>query len=107
MVSCLWRGHAVVMNLLKLYLIGSFLEVHPIRKLEVKLIEGKNIKNMDLIGKVDSFVVLHIRQTKDKVKCTKSKKNTFKPVWNENFKIEVMKIFRFKFKSETLQTIHS
>jgi hypothetical protein len=67
----------------------SFLELHPVGELEVTLIEGKNIKNTDLIGKADPFVVLYVRQTKDKVKRSKSKKNTLKPVWHETFKIEV------------------
>jgi len=88
-------GYAFVVNSIKLCLMGSFLELHPVGELEVKLIEGKNIKNTDLIGKTDPFVVLYVRQTKDKVKRSKSKKNTLKPVWNETFKIEVIKSFFF------------
>jgi len=84
------------MKLLNLCLICSFLELHPVGELEVKLIEGKNIKNTDLIGKTDPFVVLYVRQTKDKVKRSKSKKNTLKPVWNETFQIEVMKNLSFQ-----------
>ncbi|KAG0617318.1 hypothetical protein M758_5G181100 [Ceratodon purpureus] len=67
----------------------SFLELHPVGELDVTLVEGKNIKNTDLIGKADPFVTLFVRQTKDKIKRSKSKSNTLKPVWNENFKIEV------------------
>ncbi|XP_024367897.1 synaptotagmin-5 isoform X2 [Physcomitrium patens] len=67
----------------------SFLELHPVGELEVKLIEAKNIKNTDLIGKADPFVTLFVRQTKDKVKRSTSKSNTLRPVWNEDFKIEV------------------
>jgi hypothetical protein len=67
----------------------SFLELHPVGELHVKLIEGKNIKNTDLIGKADPFVVLYVRQTKDKTKRSKSQHNTLKPVWNEDFTVEV------------------
>jgi len=67
----------------------SFLELHVVGELHVKLIEGKNIKNTDLIGKADPFVVLYVRQTKDKTKRSTSKKNTLKPVWNEEFQLEV------------------
>jgi len=65
------------------------LELHAVGELHVKLIEAKNIKNTDLIGKADPFVVLYVRQTKDKTKRSTSKKNTLKPVWNEEFQLEV------------------
>jgi Ca2+-dependent lipid-binding protein len=67
----------------------SFLELHPVGELDVELIEAKNIKNTDVLGKADPFVVLYVRQTKDKTKRSKSKNNTLKPVWNEKFKLEV------------------
>jgi hypothetical protein len=67
----------------------SFLELHTVGELHVTLIEAKNIKNTDLIGKADPFVVLYVRQTKDKTKRSTSKNNTLKPVWNEDFQIEV------------------
>lgn len=61
----------------------------------MKLIEGKNIKNTDLIGKADPFVVLYVRQTKDKTKRSKSQHNTLKPVWNEDFTVEVRRMDSF------------
>lgn len=69
---------------------NSFLELHPVGELVVELIEAKNIKNTDLIGKADPFVQMFVRQTKDKIKRSKTKKNTLKPAWNETFTIEVI-----------------
>jgi Ca2+-dependent lipid-binding protein len=71
------------------------LELHVVGELDVELIEAKNVKNTDVIGKTDPFVVLYVRQTKDKTKRSKSKQNTLKPVWNERFTLEVC--FRFLF----------
>jgi len=67
----------------------SFLELHPVGELVVELIEAKNIKNTDLIGKADPFVQMFVRQTNNKIKRSQTKKNTLKPVWNETFTIEV------------------
>lgn len=80
----------------------SFLELHPVGELEVKLIEAKNIKNTDLIGKADPFVTLFVRQTKDKVKRSTSKSNTLRPVWNEDFKIEVKKFGKENSKKQSI-----
>lgn len=83
-------------GLLILYIRGvilccnSFLELHPVGELVVELIEAKGIKNTDLIGKADPFVQMFVRQTNDKIKRSKTKKNTLKPVWNETFVIEVI-----------------
>jgi Ca2+-dependent lipid-binding protein len=63
--------------------------MHAVGELDIKLIEGKNLKKTDLIGKTDPFVVMYVRQTKDKMKRSTKKKNTLNPVWNENFKVEV------------------
>lgn len=69
---------------------NSFLELHPVGELVVELIEAKNIKNTDLLGKSDPFVQMFVRQTQNKIKRSKVKKDTLKPVWNETFTIEVI-----------------
>jgi Ca2+-dependent lipid-binding protein len=63
--------------------------MHAVGELDIKLIEGKNLKKTDLVGKTDPFVVMYVRQTKDKMKSSTIKKNSLNPVWNENFKVEV------------------
>ncbi len=68
---------------------SSFLQMHAVGELDIKLIEGKNLKKTDLVGKTDPFVVMYVRQTKDKMKRSTRKKNTLNPVWNENLKVEV------------------
>ncbi|CAM6044581.1 unnamed protein product [Sphagnum compactum] len=67
----------------------SFLQMHAVGELDIKLIEGKNLKKTDLVGKTDPFVVMYVRQTKDKMKRSTRKKNALNPVWNENLKVEV------------------
>ncbi|CAK9226235.1 unnamed protein product [Sphagnum troendelagicum] len=68
----------------------SFLQMHSVGELDIKLIEGKNLKKTDVImGKTDPFVVMYVRQTKDKMKRSTCKKGTVNPVWNESFKVEV------------------
>ncbi|CAK9225458.1 unnamed protein product [Sphagnum troendelagicum] len=68
----------------------SFLQMHSVGELDIKLIEGKNLKKTDVImGKTDPFVVMYVRQTKDKMKQSTCKKGTVNPVWNESFKVEV------------------
>ncbi len=72
--------------------LGSFLQMHSVGELDIKLIEGKNLKKTDVImGKTDPFVVMYVRQTKDKMKRSTCKKGTLNPVWNESFKVEVKK----------------
>jgi Ca2+-dependent lipid-binding protein len=81
----------LIFILLILFYLGesSFLQMHAVGELDIKLIEGKNLKKTDLVGKTDPFVVMYVRQTKDKMKRSTKKKNTLNPVWNENFKVEV------------------
>ncbi|KAH8960904.1 hypothetical protein BDL97_05G022100 [Sphagnum fallax] len=68
----------------------SFLQMHSVGELDIKLIEGKNLKKTDVImGKTDPFVVMYVHQTKDKMKRSTCKKGTLNPVWNESFKVEV------------------
>lgn len=72
--------------------LGSFLQMHSVGELDIKLIEGKNLKKTDVImGKTNPFVVMYVHQTKDKMKQSTCKKGTFNPVWNESFKVEVKK----------------
>ncbi|KAH0793633.1 C2 domain containing protein [Histomonas meleagridis] len=52
-------------------------------RLHVKVVEGKDLLQMDL-GKSDPYVVLRLKSQKSSVK-TKVMKNTLNPVWNEEF----------------------
>ena len=42
--------------------IFSDLELKPVGLLEVKLVEARDLKNKDLVGKSDPFAVLYIRR---------------------------------------------
>ncbi|KAK4411327.1 Synaptotagmin-5 [Sesamum angolense] len=61
----------------------SELELKPVGKLTVTVIRAKDLKNMELIGKSDPYVVVHIRPL-FKVK-TKVIDNNLNPVWNQTF----------------------
>ncbi|PIN15453.1 hypothetical protein CDL12_11900 [Handroanthus impetiginosus] len=63
----------------------SELELKPVGKLTVTVIRANDLKNMELIGKSDPYVVVHIRPL-FKVK-TKVVDNNLNPVWNETFEL--------------------
>lgn len=50
----------------------SDLELKPVGVLEVKLVEARDLKNKDLVGKSDPFAVLYIRPLREKMKKSKT-----------------------------------
>lgn len=50
----------------------SDLELKPVGVLEVKLVEARDLKNKDLVGKSDPFAVLYIRPLREKTKKSKT-----------------------------------
>lgn len=63
----------------------SDLELKPQGKLTVTVVKASGLKNMELIGKSDPYVILHIRPL-FKVK-TKVIDNNLNPVWDETFEL--------------------
>ncbi|KAI3449148.1 hypothetical protein Pfo_005813 [Paulownia fortunei] len=63
----------------------SELELKPVGKLTVTVIRANDLKNKELIGKSDPYVVVHIRPL-FKVK-TKVVDNNLNPVWNQTFEL--------------------
>lgn len=63
----------------------SELELKPVGKLTVTVVRANDLKNMELIGKSDPYVVIHIRPL-FKVK-TKVVDNNLNPVWNQTFEL--------------------
>jgi Ca2+-dependent lipid-binding protein len=70
-------------KLLKHLVFCSELELKPQGRLNVTVIKANDLKNMEMIGKSDPYVVLHIRPL-FKVK-TKVIDNNLNPIWNEEF----------------------
>lgn len=56
--------------------------------LKVKIIEARNIPNLDIIGKSDPYCMLQMSNSQQVYK-TKYINNTSCPVWNEEFKFPV------------------
>lgn len=67
----------------------SDLELKPVGKLEVKLVQSKGLTNKDIIGKSDPFAELYVRPVRDKIKKSKIINNDLNPVWNEHFQFVV------------------
>ncbi|WCJ30332.1 Calcium-dependent lipid-binding (CaLB domain) family protein [Euphorbia peplus] len=67
----------------------SYLEVKPVGTLDVKLVQGKELSNKDLIGKSDPYAVLFVRPTKERTKTSKTIDNQLNPIWNEHFEFVV------------------
>ncbi|KAL7121195.1 hypothetical protein ACP275_02G168400 [Erythranthe tilingii] len=63
----------------------SDLELKPVGKLAITITRANDLKNMELIGKSDPYVVLQIRPL-FKVK-TKVVENNLNPVWNQTFEL--------------------
>lgn len=68
-----------------LLLLHSELELKPEGKLKVTVVKANDLKNMDMIGKSDPYVVVYIRPL-FKVK-TKVIDNNLNPVWNQTFEL--------------------
>nr|KYP64261.1 Extended synaptotagmin-2 [Cajanus cajan] len=75
--------HRIVVPLGGIPVDTSELELKPQGTLRVNIIKANDLKNMEMIGKSDPYVVLHIRPL-FKVK-TKVIDNNLNPVWNEVF----------------------
>ncbi|XP_050218443.1 synaptotagmin-4 [Mercurialis annua] len=67
----------------------SDLEVKPVGKLEVKLVQGKELTNKDIIGKSDPYAVVFIRPLRDRMRTSKTISNQLNPIWNEHFEFIV------------------
>jgi Ca2+-dependent lipid-binding protein len=63
----------------------SELELKPQGLLTVTIVKANNLKNMEMIGKSDPYVTLHIRPL-FKVK-TKVVENNLNPVWDQTFEL--------------------
>lgn len=51
---------------------NSDLELKPVGKLDVKLVQAKDLANKDMIGKSDPYAVVFIRPLRDKTKKTRT-----------------------------------
>ncbi|NP_001130533.1 lipid binding protein [Zea mays] len=67
----------------------SDLELKPTGVLEVKLVEARDLKNKDLVGKSDPFALIYIRPLHDKTKKSKTINNDLNPIWNEHYEFVV------------------
>ncbi|KAK6920228.1 Synaptotagmin, SMP domain [Dillenia turbinata] len=77
--------HRIVVPLGGVPVDTSELELKPQGKLMVTVMKANDLKNMEMIGKSDPYVVLHIRPL-FKVK-TKVIENNLNPVWDQTFEL--------------------
>lgn len=68
---------------MKPFVLCSELELKPQGKLTVTVVKANDLKNMEMIGKSDPYVVVYIRPL-FKVK-TKVIDNNLNPVWDQTF----------------------
>lgn len=55
-------------------------------ELNIKIVEAKDVPKMDAVGKSDPYVILKLSKSSQEWK-TKVQKNTYTPVWNQEFKL--------------------
>ncbi|XP_004510925.1 calcium-dependent lipid-binding protein-like [Cicer arietinum] len=77
--------HRIVVPLGGIPVDTSELELKPQGSLKVTVVKATDLKNMEMIGKSDPYVVLHIRPL-FKVK-TKVIDNNLNPVWDQTFEL--------------------
>ncbi|KAL8541280.1 hypothetical protein ACS0TY_002503 [Phlomoides rotata] len=77
--------HRIVVPIGGIPMDTSELELKPVGKVTVTILQANDLKNMELVGKSDPYVVVHIRPL-FKVK-TKVIDNNLNPVWNETFEL--------------------
>jgi Ca2+-dependent lipid-binding protein len=63
--------------------------LRPTGTLDVKLVEARNLKNTDFIGKSDPFAILFVRPIPSRMEKSKVISNNLNPIWNESFKLVV------------------
>lgn len=71
--------------MISLYFCDSELELKPQGKLTLTVVKANDLKNMELVGKSDPYVVVYVRPM-FKVK-TKVIDDNLSPVWNETFEL--------------------
>lgn len=79
--------HRIVVPLGGIPVDTSELELKPQGKLTLTVVKANDLKNMEMIGKSDPYVVVHIRPL-FKVK-TKVVENNLNPIWNQTFDLIV------------------
>ncbi|GLJ46823.1 hypothetical protein SUGI_0987750 [Cryptomeria japonica] len=84
--SLMWPARNIIPILPGNY---SELELRTVGILEVKLVQAKNLKNKEFLGKSDPFCVIYTRPLRDSLKKSKTINNQLNPVWNEHFELEV------------------
>ncbi|EFJ23674.1 plant synaptotagmin [Selaginella moellendorffii] len=103
--SFLWPMRQVVPILAGDY---SDLQLRTCGRLVVKVVQAKDLLNMDLFGKSDPFAQLFIRPIPARRKRTKTIDNDLNPVWNEVFEFEIedpatQKLFVHIFDEDSVQ----
>lgn len=84
--SLLWPSRVVVPILPGDY---RHLELHQEGQLIVKLVEGRDLINVDMFGKSDPYAIVYVRPIPRLMKKSRTQANTLNPIWNEEFVLEV------------------
>ncbi|CAF1580161.1 unnamed protein product, partial [Didymodactylos carnosus] len=61
--------------------------IMPKGRLDVQILEGKELKDQDIVGQNDAYVELYV--DKKYKQRTTTKKDTNNPSWNESFSLYV------------------
>lgn len=67
----------IIINLIFLF---SDLELKPVGRLEVKLVQAKELTNKDIIGKSDPYAVLYVRPIRSRTKTSKTIVRSFSSI---------------------------
>ncbi|KAJ4791973.1 Calcium-dependent lipid-binding (CaLB domain) family protein [Rhynchospora pubera] len=67
----------------------SDLEMKPVGVLDVKLVQARDLKNKDLVGKSDPFALVYIRPLHNTTRKSKTINNELNPIWNESYEFVV------------------
>eukprot|EP00850_Spirogloea_muscicola_P004238 SM000018S03603 [mRNA] locus=s18:188293:192214:- [translate_table: standard] len=66
----------------------KWLELRPVGRLDVTLIEARGLPKTDIIGSCDPYALIYVRQKQGKIKRSTTKHKNQTPTWNEGFFVE-------------------
>ncbi|CAI5471707.1 unnamed protein product [Closterium sp. Yama58-4] len=67
----------------------EYLQMRTVGVLEVKLVEGRDLVNLSLLGTIDPYATLFVRPMPSRTRRSRTIANSVNPLWNHSFDFKV------------------
>ncbi|GJP51801.1 hypothetical protein CLOM_g10938 [Closterium sp. NIES-68] len=67
----------------------DYLQMRTVGVLEVKLVEGRDLRNLALLGTIDPYATLFVRPIPSRTRRSRTIPNSVNPLWNHSFEFKV------------------